>query len=232
MSDEGQSMDPAEVPPEFQALVNNPEAFVAFESEVMLSWWKDSPEGMQVTFLIHPEAMGDIHPFKHFLAKGSGQRGTRFWVRAVELTDHDAPVNQVIKNTVRQLMDEREGSGSRPSVEAAMLCRNGLFHNFVVKEIASASKDLRKTYIASMSHGLAVTLNQMGTEAFKKPALAEELSVAWVYAVCGIKSRKDLDNHPSKLHKYKAAIVEPFYQYREELKRSDAMQRFGAQDGE
>lgn len=212
-------------------LIENPDEYIAFESEVMLSHWKDTPEGMYVTFLIHPDFVDDpfpAHPFKKHRAKGlSPERGTRFWMRAVELGDDDEPINQEMRSRVRRALDQREGNGARLSREAAILCRTPLFQAFVRDEISQASAQDRKEYLQIMPHGLAVSLKELGRSAFDEPGLAAELCKFWMYASLGIKSRKQLDSYPQKVLTYQAKIIEPYYMFREKLRDAEAKERAG-----
>lgn len=197
-------------------LIKNPDRFVAFEDEMMLSWWKDEPNGMTVTLVIPPDTNDGPHPFKRYLVGTKTSPGTRFFVRMIELGETDEPVDQELRKRVLRVMDDREGSSKRASQEAATLCQSPLFHAFVRDQLFDLmTGQEREEIVNQLPHGVVGLLRAKHRAAFDDPRVAGEVCKHYIYVLARIKSRSDLDNHPKILMRYKAVIIEPFVEWRE-----------------
>lgn len=185
---------------------------IAFEDEVQIVDWHDSPRGAKVTFLLPAEYAA--HPFKTF------RDGTRFFARFIELDDQDNPVDQAKRDEVARMMDRREGRGGRLSKEAAMLCKNIRFHEYIRHTLFSLSGEEKTELSMTFPHSVVKLLKEKGPAAFDEPQSAEMISVYYLYSICEIKSRRELDQAtasgrtPARVTKYHSLIVEPFYKWR------------------
>lgn len=189
-----------------------PNPLIAFEDEMQILDWVDSPRGAKVTFLLPGEY--SIHPFKQF------RSSTRFFARFLELDDQDQIVDQERREEVARIMDRREGRGARLSREAAFLCKNTKFHEYICRTLFSLTGVEKQDLARTFPHSLVTQLRAEGSRVMDEPERAEVVSTYYIYHVCDIKSRRELDQAtPSgkenrKAMKFHALIVEPFYKWR------------------
>jgi len=68
-----------------------------FKGEAMLlSWGDTSSRGKTVTFALHPDECGAVHPFRDL---GTGKHGQRFQLVAVPITDDGEPLSPEASST-------------------------------------------------------------------------------------------------------------------------------------
>jgi hypothetical protein len=136
-------------------------------------------------------------------------KGARFFLRCIELADDESPIDQEGRARVQRIMAEREGKGAAKAREAGMMCSNPQFWAFVREELFKDGRDPK--VIGALPHRNIVALKRHGRAALDDESLAREVSAGFIYAVCGIKSRRELDHHPRKAAKFDSQVVEAWH---------------------
>ncbi len=207
-------MSDPQTPPEETEPLEDPEHFIAFEGEMWLIDWKDSPRGEYVTFIL--QADDETHPFKKYLTQNGAGISTRFFVRMIELGEDDEPINQQQRERIHAALEKREGKGGRISQQAAILCNRQLFQHYVKQKLLTDSSPEQKKEIGGfMPYGIVRVLKTKRAEAFDDPHMAAEICKFYIYAVCKIKTRKDLDHVKSAAMRYRNFVIEPFYRWKD-----------------
>lgn len=118
------------------------DAIPLFQGEAMLLSWSDtSTRGKTVTFALHHDECGDVHPFRGL---GTGKSGQRFALVAVPITDDGEPNPPEVKAThgvvARSPSPQETASGAaskggwyglKPSARAALLCKEESFRIWI-----------------------------------------------------------------------------------------------------
>lgn len=113
-------------------------------------------------------------------------KGTRFQLVLVEVDDDEEPIDQVMKQKIERYLKSQE-KGGKHSKEAGMLCKARDFQAYLYR------------------------LGKISPEWDEK--MREEAARMYVYKICGIKSRRELDHDEHKAAAFKTLIVLPFLKW-------------------
>lgn len=181
--------------------------FIVFEDELQVLDWQDSARGgMVVTFRV-PNTEHDSHPFKRF------HTGCRFYARMVEIGDDEQPVNQAQKARIQDALREREVKGGRVSKEAGILCNDPKFQEFVVDTLLTMSPADKRMMSAELPHDMVKALKESPLDLLKDPRMSGELAKWYMYTMCKIKSRRELDHKTDAYQRYQQHVMRPYIQW-------------------
>jgi hypothetical protein len=171
----------------FENIAANPERYAVYASEVMLSDFDNET----VTFWLDGDY--DKNPFSMGKrAIDHPDHGTRYLVFAVEIDDHDIPVDI----DMRQRFIDATGEIFKPVTQidkvvqkAALLCKDRDFQRFVYSQIKHFTDEQKSAFILS---GIPAHLTARRLDSMKEPEHAEQWCKYYLYYRCDVSSRRQL----------------------------------------
>lgn len=160
---------------------------VLFKGEVQLAGWNESHTGgMKHTWWVSEDARDEFERIKLMTTRKGNMSGQRAMMVIVEINDEGQPVSQE-----RAQEEAPSIKGGALSKLAALWCKTPAFQQWIAAEFNDIVLDVG-TRIAEPSD--------------------EELATHAIYAVCGIKSRAELDSNPEAKESFNELIRHPFSQ--------------------